>query len=316
MVRSGRLLVVLLFFLSGACSLIYETIWLRLLKLIFGNTTVAASVTVALFMAGLALGAFLVRSRVDAMPRKLRIYGMVELCIALSAFSTLPALGGIDAVYVHVYRAFLPSPAVLLAIQILLSSLVLLVPTCLMGMTLPLLSSLLVRRRETIGLRFGVLYASNTLGAVFGALASGFFLIEACGVRGTLYFAAGVNLCIGVAALWFQRSMAEERPPQLPASQNPGPRAEARMGWVVDAWLFISGLVAMGYEIVWIRTSITYLRATTYAFSAILGVYLLGYSAGILGGAGSGSIPERSASRSVSRRFCGGCTPQARTRML
>ena len=278
--RSGRLPVVVFFFLSGTCSLIYESIWLRLLKLIFGNTTVAATVTLALFMGGLALGAFAVRRKVDGLEHKLRIYGIVELCIALSALLTPAVLGGIDTMYVHVYRAFSPSPTTLLVVQVLLSSVVLLLPTSLMGMTLPLLSSLWVGREETTGVKFGVLYASNTLGAVLGAFASGFFLIEAFGVRDTLYLAAGLNLAVAIAAFGFAKSFVEE--PRGPS--NRALPAELSTAGAVDAWLFVSGLVAMGYEIVWIRTSTAYLRATTYAFSAILCVYLLGYSAGTFGG--------------------------------
>ncbi|HVZ87551.1 MAG TPA: fused MFS/spermidine synthase [Polyangia bacterium] len=278
----GRTTVLSLFALSGASGLIDETVWVRLLKLVFGNTTVAASVTISVFMGGLALGAWLIRSRVDGLRNKLGLYGLLELLVGLLALLTLPLLAGTDRIYVHVYRAWAPSGPMLLGLQVVLSTIVLLLPTCLMGMTLPLLSSWLVDNPALLGSRSGLLYAANTLGAVLGSFVAGFFLIELLGVANTLRVAAGSNVAVGLAALIFS-PRASGLPLGTAAEEAPGPAGEVPRR-VVDVWLFAGGFIALGYEIVWIRTSVSYLKATTYAFSSILSVYLLGYAAGLFAG--------------------------------
>jgi spermidine synthase len=287
------IVVIAIYFFSGACSLIYEVLWQRLLKLILGNTTYATSITVAVFMGGLALGSLLVRKKADAIGNKLRAYGIIELTVTIFAFLTPILLKVVDHFYTVIFQSFAPAPAVMLFLQVLLSSIILAVPTVLMGCTLPLLASLLVRTTESIGHETGILYSINTLGALAGAGITGFFGIRHFGVFPTYYIAVGLNGCIAAASLLF--SMVYKNAPDKIASysksNDPGPG----LRFAVFCGLFISGFVALGYEILWNRTIVHLLGAEIYTFSAVLCVYLAGYASGVFVGGklarkGAGSL--------------------------
>jgi predicted membrane-bound spermidine synthase len=104
------LAAIAIYFFSGACSLTYEVIWQRLLKLILGNTTYATSITVAVFMGGLALGAFLVRKKADTIKNKLLVYGVIELFVAFFALLAPVLLKGMDLAYLFIFQLFAHSP--------------------------------------------------------------------------------------------------------------------------------------------------------------------------------------------------------------
>jgi spermidine synthase len=196
-----HLVLIAIYFISGACSLMYEVIWRRMLKLILGNTTYATAITVAVFMGGLALGAYLMRKRADNVKNKLLVYGIIEGAITVMALVTMGLLQAMDGLYQGLFGFLSGTPGVLLFIQIVISALVLLVPSSLMGATLPLLSSWLVENREQTGFKTGILYSFNTFGALFGASLSGFFLIRLIGVYPTYFIALGGNIMIAGAAV-------------------------------------------------------------------------------------------------------------------
>src|SRR3989338_4099788 len=143
--RHARALLFAFFFISGACGLIYQVVWLRVLGLIFGNTTFAASAVVASFMAGLGWGALYFGKKTTAARHPVRWYGMLEGGIALYSFATPILWKLIEIVYVQYYRAFEPSFFHFSLLKFLLSFLALLFPTFLMGGTLPVLSKYFVR---------------------------------------------------------------------------------------------------------------------------------------------------------------------------
>jgi len=284
--------IVSIYFFSGACSLTYEVVWQRLLKLILGNTTYATGITVAVFMGGLALGAFLVRKKADGITNKLLVYGIIELVVAFLALMTPLFLKGADGVYVSLFQSsipesqsFAPSPAVILSLQIIISAVIVALPTILMGTTFPILASLLVRNASFTGWEIGVLYSLNTFGALVGAGATGFIFIRLLGVFPAYFIGVGLNVCIGVVSIILSRHFpgvsaenALERAPENVRPRNAGLRA------AVFIWLFIMGFVALGYEIVWIRTVVHILKAEIYTFAAVLCVYLFGYAAGVFAG--------------------------------
>ena len=134
--RAG--LLALLFFGSGACGLVYQVLWQRRLSLVFGVTTHATSTVLASFMAGLALGSWLA-GRVGARARRpLLWFGVVEALVGATALATQPALGLIESLYHELHPAFAERAWILTALRFALASLVLVVPTTLMGMTLPI----------------------------------------------------------------------------------------------------------------------------------------------------------------------------------
>jgi spermidine synthase len=303
-------LVFILFFGSGMAGLIYEVVWSRHLTYRFGATLDAVTAILVAFMGGLALGAWLLGRVADRSRRPLALYGGLEILIGASAL----ALPWLLEVVSPIYRAIVNSGAVddFLARRLLrfsLTILLLLIPTTAMGATLPALSRFLARRGERLGLNVGGLYALNTLGAVAGAFLAGFFLIENLGVSQTLLLAAGLNVLAGCIAigLSFGLNEADDFAPEERLSRREAKRRQkaarqsarqaAKLALArgeavaptarhatLTAWVYaISGFVALAFQVVWFRALVfnfQVLRNTTYSFSAMLTVFLIGVAAG------------------------------------
>ena len=193
--------VTLCFFFSGTTGLIYEVLWTRILGLVFGHTVFAITTVLAAFMAGLGLGSFLFGGVADRTARPLRLYGLLEAGIGVYALITPFLFARAQDVYVPLHRVFGLSFLSFSLLQFLLVFSILLVPTTLMGATLPVLSRFFVGSLAVVGKQVGRLYALNTFGAVLGTYAAGFHLIPTLGVRTTLLLAAIANLGIGVLVI-------------------------------------------------------------------------------------------------------------------
>ncbi|MEJ2215819.1 MAG: fused MFS/spermidine synthase [Gemmatimonadota bacterium] len=210
--RGIRRTILTLFFLSGACGLVYEVVWMRMLTLIFGATAFATSAILSSFFAGLALGSLTLGRAADRSRNPLALYAILEAGIGVFAFLMPVLLDGVTAAYValahHVEMGFYPMSLV----RLVLSFLVLLLPTTLMGGTLPVVVKFLVQRRERIGMGVGRLYAVNTFGAVVGAFGAGFVLILSIGVRETAYLAGVINFLIAGVAFGLSRRVQAAQP--------------------------------------------------------------------------------------------------------
>ena len=184
----------LLFFLSGATGLVYELLWVRLLYQAFGATIQSVTTVVAAYMGGLGLGAWWFGRRADRHPRPAALYGWLELAIgAFAALSPL-ALTLVRQVYVALATGLHAGAPVSVALRFGLAALVLLVPTTLMGGTLPVLTRAFAGSdRAALQPTLGRLYGLNTLGAVLGTALAGFVLIEHVGIRASLWGTALVN---------------------------------------------------------------------------------------------------------------------------
>jgi spermidine synthase len=207
-VRGRFVSLVALFFFSGACGLTYQVLWLRQLALVFGVTVYAASTVLAAFMTGLALGSWFAERALGWLKRPLLAFGVAEMLIGVAALATPVALDIVTSGYVALNRTVPDSPALLTTARLVGSFAVLLVPTLLMGVTLPLLSASPQVSGALHGSRVGALYAINTLGAVAGALVTGFYLIGAIGMQRTFLLAATVNVAVGMLALVLSRGTA------------------------------------------------------------------------------------------------------------
>jgi len=273
--RAAVAWVMLIYFFSGACSLIDEVVWVRLLKLTLGNTVYASSIVVSVFMGGLALGALVMGRHADRVGRKLRLYAALEALVTASALLLPWMLHLANAIYRWFFVTFDPSPAALRVVQVIVSAAILLVPSMLMGSTLPLLGRYVTALRARVGRLVGRLYALNTFGATAGCFLAGFVLIRMVGVMGTLYVAAGLNLLVALGGWVLSRRQAAAEGPAGPAEP---PAAARRRGkqHVLMAAFFVSGLVSIGYEIIWMRSAAFLLGGFTYVFSGVLTVYLLG----------------------------------------
>ncbi len=268
-------IVLLLFFFSGACGLTYQVLWLRLLSLVFGVTVYAASTVLAAFMSGLALGSVLAAPLLRRVRRPLTVFGLAEILIAASALATPLGLRAAEGLYRALYSAAPESLTLLTLARFVCALLVLLVPTILMGLTLPVLSASSFVRQYHVGARISALYAVNTAGAVFGAVVTGFVLIGAIGIQRSFYLAAAVNTLVGAVALLASKDRYAESP--AVAQTDPRtPRSSAIFAVVVT----VSGVAALALEIVWFRMLVLYLEATTYAFTTMLGTVLAGIAAG------------------------------------
>jgi spermidine synthase len=273
--------IMLIYFASGACSLIDEVVWVRLLKLTLGNTVYASSIVVSMFMGGLALGAMIMGRYSDRVKEHLRLYALLETLVTISALLIPWALKLADNIYIWFYRAYDPTHGQLLIVQIIISAAILLVPSMIMGSTLPLLGRFVTALEKEAGHLVGKLYALNTLGAATGCFLAGFIFIRAFGVMGALYTAAALNLLVAFGG-WFLSRLSgveiqekTEAEAAKTAEVAPPQKTNAKFLLLILAF-FMSGLISIAYELLWMRSIIHLLGGVTYVFSAVLTIYLLG----------------------------------------
>lgn len=282
-------LLAVLFFFSGACALVYQVMWLRLLALVFGVTVYAASTVLAGFMAGLAVGSYAAGRLAGRLARPLAAFGIAEILVGLTALASPIVLDWLTRLWVAVHPSLPDSLAAITVIRFVCAFAVLILPTSLMGATLPLIVRSAVAQERRIGARIGVLYAINTAGAIIGALVAGFYLIAEVGVSRSFLLAAGTNVLIGLVAIVASRALppapaSASTPPAQPAD----PAAAALPVYALTdtqrravLWtFFLSGFLSLALEIVWFRMLVVYLRPTAYAFTIMLAVVLAGIALG------------------------------------
>ena len=269
-----------LIFFSGASALVYQVLWQRLLSITFGVTVFATSTVLATFMGGLTLGSLLAPRLVSRIKRPLATFAVAEILIAVFALGTPLAIEGAEWVYQRA-RAFGPdSFGALTAARLAGSFVVLLVPTMLMGMTLPLLCASPLVQGSHFRNRLGLLYGINTAGGVAGVLSTGFLLIGAIGTRQTLMLAASINLSVGLLALALARRESTWVA-VAPASPSAGPVPPlARTQRLILIVMGLSGAATLALEVVWFRTLAQFVTATSYAFTSMLAAVLAGIAVG------------------------------------
>jgi len=266
--------ILLCFFFSGAAGLIYQVAWGKSLGLVFGHTVYAIATVLAVFMAGLALGSALLGRWSERFARPVALYGWVEIIIGASGALSLLGIEGVRRLYFATYPLASESPLTLLALRFVGSALVLLLPTFLMGGTLPILVRGLTARSAELGARLSRLYWVNTTGAVAGTLVAGFLLLPAVGLKRTVGVAVALNLLAGVIALVMSRG--------FPPSETRAVAARARhagtqtLSRFLLAGFALVGATAIAYEVAWTRLLATALGSSTYAFTLMLATFLAG----------------------------------------
>ncbi len=280
----ARLMV--MFFVSGALALVYETVFGKLLSYVFGVTAFATSTVLASFMAGLALGGFALGRLADRVRRPLVGYAVLELLVGLYCLSVPTLFGWIDAAYAAAYHRFGMSLTALTGLRFTLSFLMILLPTFLMGGTLPMMARFAVRTESEIGRRVTWLYAMNTLGAAVGTLVCTYLLMPNLGIDRIIQFAAIGNALIFLWAL-AEHARVSGRPPETVAPpeeavQVVAPKQEgpAISGRVLLLGAGLSGLVTLGYEVVWTHVLAQLVGTSVYAFGIMLFSFLVGLSLG------------------------------------
>ena len=281
-----------LFFLSGATGLIYELLWVRVLYQSFGSTIQSVTTVVAAYMGGLGLGAWLFGRRADRTPRPAVLYGWLEIAIGLFAILSPLVLGLAHGMYIGTAGALALGGAASVALRFGLAALVLLIPTTLMGGTLPVLTRALTGEdRGLLKPSLGRLYGLNTLGAMTGTALAGFLLIELVGVRASLLATATLNLAIGAAAIFLGREQSVPDPGRQPGEEYLQPTTPDRLRTLALVLLSLTAFASLLDEIAWTRVLIMIVGGSTYAFTLILLVFLLGI------GLGSIIVARRSAPR-------------------
>jgi predicted membrane-bound spermidine synthase len=285
-------IVSLILFLSGASALLFQTLWLRLSGLAFGNSIWAAALILSSFMAGLALGSAIAASLNLQGWRPLRVYAGLETTVALFGCTLVFALPHLGEGMRPIFQALWHHQGTLNALRFGISFLILLVPTTAMGLSLPILLEDSFLRDVEFRQSIGLLYGCNTLGAVIGALAGETFLIKSWGLLGTGLTAGGVSILAASLALVFAGR------PLAPAGKlSSRHRLRLSLG-VQPPWTLLlvstgTGAILLGLEVIWFRFLRLYVASTSTAFCIMLAVVLLGIG---LGGVASSVIPPRLAS--------------------
>jgi spermidine synthase len=273
--------LMLLFFGSGCAALIYEIVWLQLLELVIGSSGVSLGVLLGTYMGGMCLGSLMLPRLIPAKMHPLRVYAFLELGIGLIGILVLFGLPLVAELYTGFYWHGVFA-------RTLFAAVCLIPPTLLMGATLPAVARFVKSTPEGVSW-MGFFYAGNIAGAVIGCLAAGFFLLRIFDMPTATYVAAVLNLLVAIIALILARRSVHE-PPSADPVQRVDRASHQRLVYIAIA---LSGMSALGAEVVWTRLLSLLLGATVYSFSIILAVFLFGLGLG----SGAGSLLSRTCRR-------------------
>lgn len=264
--------LLLLFIGSGCAALIYEIVWFQMLELVIGSSGVSMGVLLGTFMGGMCIGSIVLPRVISPAHHPLRIYAFLEIGIGVIGLLQLIAI----PLFGHLYSESIGYGLPGIALRAVMCSAVLLPPTILMGATLPAIARWV--RSDPKGVSWlGFFYGGNIFGAVIGSLLAGFYLLRVFDIATATYVAAGINALVAVASFGLTRSTSsglqksEERydhPERAPGSR-----------WIYAA-IGISGLCALGSEVIWTRLLSLLIGSTVYTFSIVLAVFLMGLGIG------------------------------------
>ncbi|MES1206934.1 MAG: fused MFS/spermidine synthase [Pseudomonadota bacterium] len=299
-----RPVILACFFLSGASGLVLEMLWTRMLTLVFGSTTLAVSTVLTAFMGGLGLGSYLAGRVADRLKAPARTYALMEAAIGVYALLVPVAISFYPGLNRWLWTAFGDHYALLSGFRFVASAALLIVPTTLMGATLPILARHFVQHPwelRRVGLRIGTLYSTNLFGAVAGAFFAGFVFLPSWGVRWTNVTAASFNISLAAAILIARRlpRFAESRVvggadamDQLLEKAVSEGRMEAADALppvavvtplsrrVALGAFAISGATAMTLQVLWTRALAVLIGSSVYSFTLILLAFLVGLGSG------------------------------------
>lgn len=266
--------LLILFVGSGCSALIYEVVWLQLLQLVIGSSAASLAVLLGTFMGGMCLGSILLPRYISARRHPLRVYALLEL--GTGAFGLLVLFGLPFVQFLYTESVGHGFPGILL--RSVASAICLLLPTMMMGATLPAISRWIEATPQAASW-WGFFYGGNIAGGVFGCLLAGFYLLRVHDMATASYVAVSINAAVAIAGLALARHVAYEAPPAAIETAERAPDS-----WPVYIAIGLSGLCALGAEVIWTRNLALMLGPTVYTFSIILGVFLAGLGIGSSGG--------------------------------
>lgn len=293
--------VVACFVLSGFAALLYQTVWMREFSILFGTSELAIVTVLAAYMGGLALGAAIAGRHIRSVTRPILFYGVLELGVAIGALLVPAGFWLVQKILVAVLGGqpeLTDSGGLGRSLFFLLFGFVILaIPTAFMGATLPVLMRHVVRSTEEIGRRTGLLYAMNTLGAVFGTLSCAFLFLPSLGLFGTTLIGVGLNVLIFLIAIRISPVSAEAsanageaetgapvRPAEVGVATENSTIREPLSPWrgsgVILPLIAISGAISFTYEVLWTRLLAHILGTSVYSFATMLATFLTGITVG------------------------------------
>lgn len=276
--------LLILFVGSGCAAMIYEVVWLQLLQLVIGSTAASLGVLLGTFMGGMCLGSLLLPRLVSSRWHPLRVYALLELGIGAIGLAVVFGMPYVEDAYTS--YALGGSPGILP--RAVVAGVCLLPPTLLMGATLPAIARWVESGPEGVSW-LGFFYGGNIAGAVFGCLLAGFYLLRVHDMVTATCVAFALNVAVAAIALALAAASARYERPTAPEAE--GGMRRAAGSWAVYPAIALSGMSALGAEVVWTRQLSLMLGATVYTFSLILAVFLIGLGIG----SGVGALPARQA---------------------
>ena len=282
-----QLILVVVIFMSGISALINQIVWIRKFGLVFGVDVYTMSTVLSAFMAGLALGSLIFGRLADKASSPLKLFLTLEFGIGLFAILFPYSFKWLIQAYIPVIQKMGVSPQTGQYVKFALSFLYLLIPTTLMGGTLPVILKFFIRRLHNLGWNVSNLYSVNNLGAVIGCFLTGFILIKYLGVTAALYTGASLNLLNALLVFWISKKVPVQALDKEPAIESqevpvdPSNNLSHRLLQLI-LWVFvIEGFATLAYEVIWTRVFIGYsCDKTTYFYSVIILSFIFGLSVG------------------------------------
>ena len=279
----------MLFVGSGCAALIYEVVWFQLLQLVIGSSALSLGVLLGTYMGGMCLGSLLLPRYVAAREHPLRVYALIEAGIGVCGILSLFGVPLID----HVYAAIGGQGAFGIVLRAIICAVCLLPPTLLMGASLPAIARWIESTAEGVAW-LGFFYGGNIAGAVLGCLAAGFYFLRVYDMPTTTVVAVAINATVALVSYRLAKKTAYTAAAATAGAESQGSRA-------VYVAIGLSGLCALGAEVIWTRLLSLMLGATVYTFSIILAVFLTGL------GIGSAAGSQLSRSKISARAALGVC---------
>ncbi|MBW1913628.1 MAG: fused MFS/spermidine synthase [Deltaproteobacteria bacterium] len=273
-----------LILLSGVSALAYQVVWIRILAQVFGVSAYALTSVLATYLGGLALGAFILGRSIDRSSKPLRFFGFLEIGTAIASLLGIWLLSMLDPIHIFFANRLSPDSSLLVCVRVILTSFAVLPSTFLMGGTLPAMVRVCVADIRMVGSRLSMLYAVNTLGALIGSLAAGFFIIRMFGLNLTFWSAAALNSLVGITALIL--TLKTKSPAHAVSNIDTTPfSGKATQTFTSGPGLLIavglSGFAALGMEVLWTRLLVLVMGGSIYAYVTVVSSFLLGI---VLGG--------------------------------
>ncbi|QDG49760.1 hypothetical protein FIV42_03110 [Persicimonas caeni] len=287
-------IVFLFFFLSGFTSLVFEVLWERMLMHIFGSTSFALSTLLTAFMAGLALGSYIGGRVAEKLKRPLLVYGLLEGSIGAYALAVPLMLDLLPSVYGMIFDHFIEDFYVFSLLRFVAVFAILVIPTTLMGATLPIVSQWVSRHQKMFQGGIGLLYGTNTFGACMGTLLAGFILLPSFGLSltNTVFAFSNFALCalvfvaakMGLSDLkpgeFVDRAEDVEELDELEGASETSDKIPHWAVWTVFGLFALAGGISMSYQVLWTRAYVIILGSSTYSFTVILTAFLVGLASG------------------------------------